>query len=172
MNVLHAKRIAPGTIRLERLLPGPIERVWSYIADGEKRASWFAGGPVEPRAGGTLDWTFDHAALSREKDTPEKHKGSIGHRFQARVERWEPPHAFAWHWGEELVTFELEERGQNVLMTITHQPVPEAQQADVSAAWDTHTGVLDDVLSGARPRGFWSTHERLEQAYKGEFEKN
>jgi uncharacterized protein YndB with AHSA1/START domain len=146
--------------------------VWSYIADGEKRAKWFAGGPVEPRAGGTLDWSFDHAALSHEKETPEKHKGSIGYRFQAKVVRWEPPHVFAWHWGEEeLVTFELQERGQNVLMTITHEPVAEAQQADVSAAWDTHTGVLDDVLSGARPRGFWSTHQRLEQAYQEELEK-
>jgi len=171
MKVLHSKRIAPKTIRLERLLPGPIERVWSYIADGEKRAKWFAGGPVEPRTGGAMDWSFDHGALSHEKETPEKHKGSEGYRFQAKVERWEPPHVFAWHWGEELVTFELSERGPNVLMTITHAPVSETHQADVSAAWDTHTGVLDDVLSGARPRGFWSTHERLEQAYQDELNK-
>ena len=166
MKLLHAKLAGPKTVRLERLLPGPIERVWSYIADGEKRATWFAGGPVEPRAGGTLDWTFDHGALSHEKKTPEKHKGSIGYRFQGKVTRWEPPHAFAYTWGDGVVTFELETRGQNVMFTITHERVAEKDQADVAAAWDTHTGVLDDVLSGARPRGFWSTHERLDEAYR------
>jgi hypothetical protein len=28
---------APDTVHLERLLPGPIERVWSYLTDSEKR---------------------------------------------------------------------------------------------------------------------------------------
>jgi len=27
-----------GTFVFERLLPGPIERVWAYLVDGEKRA--------------------------------------------------------------------------------------------------------------------------------------
>jgi len=30
-------------------LPGPIERVWEYLTDPDKRARWFAGGPMEPR---------------------------------------------------------------------------------------------------------------------------
>ncbi len=165
MTELHARRIAPKTIRMERLLPGPIDRVWSFIADGEKRAKWFAGGPLEPRVGGTLDWTFDHAALSDEKETPEKHKGSIGYRFLAKVARWEPPHVFAWQWGEEFVTFELKEQGDRVLMIITHEFVLEESQADVSAAWEAHTGVLDDVLSARKPRGFWSAHERYDAEY-------
>lgn len=28
----------PNTLRLERVLPGPIERVWEYLTDSEKRA--------------------------------------------------------------------------------------------------------------------------------------
>jgi hypothetical protein len=27
----HATLIAPATMRLERLLPGPLERVWAYL---------------------------------------------------------------------------------------------------------------------------------------------
>ena len=34
----------PGTVRLERLLPGPIERVWAYLTESAKRATWFAAG--------------------------------------------------------------------------------------------------------------------------------
>ena len=34
----HGVVTAPGTLRMERLLPGPIERVWAYITEPEKRA--------------------------------------------------------------------------------------------------------------------------------------
>jgi hypothetical protein len=29
-----------------------------------------------------------------------------------------------------------------------------------------HTGILADVLNGAEPRPFWSTHARLEKQYE------
>ena len=48
----------PAEIRLVRTLPGPIERVWEYLTDPEKRARWFAGGPMEPRVGAAY-WTDD-----------------------------------------------------------------------------------------------------------------
>ena len=34
--------IEPGTLRIQRLLPGPIERVWAYLTESDKRAT--AGG--------------------------------------------------------------------------------------------------------------------------------
>lgn len=36
--------IEPGTLRIQRLLPGPIERVWAYLTESDKRAT--AGGPA------------------------------------------------------------------------------------------------------------------------------
>ena len=44
MNDL-ATATATDTVRLERLLPGPIERVWAYLTEPDKRATWFAGSP-------------------------------------------------------------------------------------------------------------------------------
>lgn len=38
-----------GTIRFERLLPAPLERVWAYLTDGEKRARWLCGGAFDLR---------------------------------------------------------------------------------------------------------------------------
>lgn len=32
----------PGTVRFERVLPGPIERVWAYLTESEKRRSYSA----------------------------------------------------------------------------------------------------------------------------------
>ncbi|MBP1860204.1 hypothetical protein J2Z75_003725 [Rhizobium herbae] len=28
---------APGTLKIERLLPGPIERVWAYLTEYDRR---------------------------------------------------------------------------------------------------------------------------------------
>ena len=46
----------PGTVRLERLLPGPIERVWAYLTESDKRATWFAAGTFDLLHPGHLDY--------------------------------------------------------------------------------------------------------------------
>ena len=46
--------IKPSTIRLERLLPGPVERVWVYLVDSRKRATWLAAGEFDLRLGGDV----------------------------------------------------------------------------------------------------------------------
>jgi hypothetical protein len=39
----------------------------------------------------------------------------------------------------------------------------------VAGGWDTHVGILDDVLNDRPPRGFWSTHARVESEYGQRF---
>ncbi len=48
----------PRTVYFERLLPGPIERVWAYITESEKRGKWLATGEMELRVGGRVDLKF------------------------------------------------------------------------------------------------------------------
>ena len=50
---------APDTVRIERLLPGPIERVWSYLTESEKRGTWLARGDMDLRPGGTIHFSGD-----------------------------------------------------------------------------------------------------------------
>ena len=50
-NDLHGQFTGPAEVRLVRTLPGPIERIWDYLTDSEKRSRWFAGGPMELRPG-------------------------------------------------------------------------------------------------------------------------
>ncbi len=71
-----------GAVRFERLLPGPIERVWAYLTDPEKRATWLAAGPMELRVGGPVELNFHHADLSAEKTPPERYK---------KIESWTHP---------------------------------------------------------------------------------
>ena len=44
--------LSPSEIRFQRLLPGPIETVWSYLTDARKRGEWLASGPMDLRVGG------------------------------------------------------------------------------------------------------------------------
>src|SRR5256885_5566218 len=66
--------IEPGTVKLQRLLPGPLERVWAYITESDKRAKWLAAGEVDPRLGGKIHLQFDHRKLSCERTAPQKDK--------------------------------------------------------------------------------------------------
>ena len=35
------EKLAPDTIRLERLLDAPVETVWRYLTEAELRSQWF-----------------------------------------------------------------------------------------------------------------------------------
>jgi uncharacterized protein YndB with AHSA1/START domain len=129
---------------------------------------------VEPNTvRGRIRLEFDHARLSREKITPEKHKDAEHARFEGRITRLEPMRllAFSWTFGERdsEVTFELAPRGKEVLLTVTHRGLDErGLKVSVMSGWDVHTGILADVLSGAEPRPFWSTHAKLEKQYEAQ----
>ena len=169
----YATRIAPDAIRLERLLPGPIERVWAFLTESDKRAKWLAAGNMELRAGGKVELQFAHGNISPEP-TPAKYQ-DMPMGFTGRVIRCEPPKLlqFAWmesHGSDSEVTWELAERGQQVLFTITHRKLEDrAALLSVSGGWDVHVGILEDVLTQRAPRGFWSSHAKREQEYAARF---
>src|SRR5215468_972952 len=98
------------TIRLERRLPGPIERVWAYIVDPQKRALWWVGGEWDLRVGGKTHSEWDHTRLSHEP-TPEAWKSFDGMTTEGTISRYEPPRLLAYKgdmgMGEFEVTFEL-----------------------------------------------------------------
>ena len=160
-----ATLIKPSTIRFERLLPGPLERVWAYLVESEKRAKWLAGGEFELRVGGKIELVFENDKLSGEsRDFGSK-------RFEGRITQLEPMRLLAhtWKWGEADtdVVYTLEPRGKDVLLTIVHRlPADTAVLKGVGGGWAAHVGILEDLLTGAKPRPFWSTHEREMQAFE------
>jgi len=163
------------TVRFERVLPGPIERVWSYLTDPENRGTWLASGPMELRAGGKMEWHFHHADLTTPSDpTPAKYKSiEDGVTLNGRVLRCEPPRLLSIKWSDapapdSEVTFELSPRGKEVLLTLTHRRLHSRETIlSVSAGWHAHLGVLADRLAGTTVRPFWATHTKL----AGEYEK-
>ena len=89
----------PRTVRFERVLPGPIERVWAYLTESEKRRKWLASGEMELRVGGRVELKFNHADLSANiEPPPERYKHEIGETFIGRITRCEPPRLLSFIW--------------------------------------------------------------------------
>ena len=84
---------APGEIRIIRTLPGPIERLWSYLTDPEKRSRWFAGGPMELRVGGKVELFFQHKNIAPGETPPEQYAKvhNEGFKMPGTILRCEPP---------------------------------------------------------------------------------
>lgn len=167
----YTARIAPDTIRIERLLPGPAERVWSYLMDSAKRGQWLAAGQIEPHVGGRVEHIFRNSELTTNDDpAPEQFKNHAGeHLLEGVVTAYEPNRALAYSWGESgsEVRFDLEPKGDKVLLTVTHsRVVKHDMMLSVSAGWHTHLDILLARMEGREPEGFWRKVSRL----KGEYE--
>lgn len=163
----------PGTVRIERLLPGPIERVWAYITDSEKRGKWFASGPMELKPGGQLEFVFRNSELSPHAEpTPEKFKQYEGYKSLGLVTRCEPPRILSFTWervegDKSEVTFELTSRGKEVLLVLTHRRLAtRTDMLSVSGGWHSHLAILIDILNDREPRPFWSMYTKLEPEYE------
>jgi uncharacterized protein YndB with AHSA1/START domain len=158
----------PDTVRLERLLPGPIERVWEYLTDSQKRGTWFASGPMELRVGGSATLTFRNSKLSSEQTPPEKFKKYEGMAMQSTVTACEPPRLLSYTFGDSgEVTFELTPKGKDVLLVLTHRRLPDRKtMVGISTGWHSHLGILMDVLNGDAPRPFWTTVNKMEAEYE------
>ena len=132
-----------ATVRFERLLPGPIERVWEYLTQADKRATWFAGGEMELRRGGKVELRFRHADIAQPGEVPPEKYRKVheeGMTSYGEITRCEPPRLLSFVWGKDgEVTFELFPRGKEVLLQLTHSRLPDKTTLlSVSGGWHTH----------------------------------
>lgn len=173
LNEQHGKFNGPAEVRIMRTLPGPIERVWEYLTDSEKRSRWFAGGAMEQRVGGKARFEFRHRNLAPDETPPEGMEGCHGgeHAMDGIILRCEPPHVLVFTFGsdaESEVTIELTAQGKNVLLVLTHRAttgdVP--YMADFGAGWHTHLTHLIALLEGAPRPPFWPLHKKLKEDYQ------
>ena len=157
-----------GAVRFQRLLPAPIERVWDYLTQSELRRKWFAGGDMELRPGGQVTLIFRNSELSHhDEEMPEKYRQYEGMESHGQVIESDPPRRLVHSWDKEEVEWELEPRGDQTLLTLTHSKLPNrAMRVDVSGGWHIHLDMLEDILAGRKPRPFWSNNARYGDEYE------
>lgn len=167
--VPHGVLTAPDTLTIQRLLPGPIERVWAYLTDSELRRQWLASGAMEMKVDAPFEFVWRNDDLS---DPPGRRPEGFPaeHRMQGRITELDPPRRLGITWGTSGggVVFTLEPRsGGKVLLTLVHRRLVErASLLNVSAGWHMHLDILVARVSGQAPTPFWDGWLRLKAEYE------
>jgi len=156
----------PATLKIQRLLPGPIERVWAYLTESDLRRQWLAAGQMEMKVGAPFEFVWRNDELTNRPG--QRPPGfSDEHRMQSRITELDPPRKLAITWGSTGgVSFELEPKGNEVLLTVIHRRVPDrATLLNVSAGWHMHLDILVARATGKEPEPFWDGWSRLRKEY-------
>ena len=162
----YCELIEPTTLKIQRLLPGPIERIWAYLTDSELRRKWMAAGDMEMKAGAPFELVWRNDELT---DPPGERPAGFGgeHRMQSRITEFDPPRKLSITWNSTGdVTFELEPKGKGVLLTVIHRRFPDrAMLLKHMAGWHMHLDVLVARASGEEPTPFWDGWSGLMKEY-------
>ncbi|MGE3066880.1 MAG: SRPBCC family protein [Hyphomicrobiaceae bacterium] len=158
--------IEPATLKIERVLPGPIERVWAYLTHSELRRKWLAAGEMELKPGASFELVWRNQELT---DPPGRRPEGFAeeHRMKSKIVSVNPPRSLVMTWGEHgEVSFDLKPRGNKVLLTLIHRRLPDrTTMLKVSAGWHAHLDVLVARASGVEPGPFWDSWLRLKDDY-------
>jgi uncharacterized protein YndB with AHSA1/START domain len=157
----------PATLTTQRMLPGPIERVWAYLTDSDLRRKWLAAGHMEMKVGAPFEFVWRNSELT---NPPGQRPEGFGeeHRMESRITELDPPRKLSFTWGKGSgdVSFELEPRGERVLLTVTHRRLPDrGMMVGVSTGWHAHLDMLVARLTGQEPGPFWDGFTRLKAEY-------
>jgi uncharacterized protein YndB with AHSA1/START domain len=162
----YGELIEPATLRIERLLPGPIERVWAYLTESDLRRQWMAAGEMEMKAGAPFELVWRNNELT---DPPGARPAGFPdeHRMEGRITELDPPRKLGITWGSTGgVSFELEPKGNEVLLTVIHRRLPDRPiLLNVSAGWHMHLDILVARATGKEPAPFWDGWSRLRAEY-------
>jgi len=156
----------PATLTIRRVLPGPIERVWTYLTDSDLRRQWLAAGGMELAVGAPFELVWRNDELT---DPPGERPAGFGaeHRMQSRITECEPPRRLSFSWQNSGdVTIALDDLVDGkVLLTLTHRRLPDGARLNIAAGWHAHLDLLVASVTGAQKGPFWDGWKRLRDAY-------
>lgn len=163
----HGALVEPTTLRIQRLLPGPIERAWQWLTDSDLRRRWLAAGEMDLTPGASFELVWRNDELS--ESASERPAGfSAENRAVMQLLTVDPPHSLSFEWpraGE--VVWALEPQGDEVLFTITHRRVADRSLLlAVSAGWHMHIDILAARAGGRPAPSFWSGWRALKTDYE------
>lgn len=163
----YGTQLEDGSMRFVRDLPGPIERVWEYLVDPDKRALWFCGGTMADDPGSAFTLAFRNADLNHESGGDNCAADDKPIDIEAVLVEIDTPRLLIFRWTDVETRFELEEQGDRVQLVLI-QPPPDdlAERVGMAAGWHSHIGLLVDILAGEPPRSLSPEYDAAEPHYK------
>jgi len=165
-DTAHGVLTEPTTLEIQRILPGPIERIWAYLTESELRRKWLAAGEMTLQEGAEFELTWRNDELT---DPPGARPAgfSAQHSMKSRIIAVDPPRKLVFSFGTAgEVTFLLAPAGTRVRLSVIHRRLPDrATMLKVSAGWHAHLDVLAARAGGTEPAPFWDHWSRLRDEY-------
>lgn len=131
-------------LTFKRLMPGPIGKVWEYLTETSLLPSWFGeDSHIEPKVGGAVRL--------------------MGGHIRGVVTQWQPPRKLVYTWNvfepgasadaisdypESYPSFELETRGEDVLLTFQHLPIMDRMVPQSAMGWHSMIDIMHAALRG------------------------
>ncbi len=163
-----------GTDRIEfqRRFEAPIEKVWEFLVDPEKRKLWFCGGSTADHVGGEIVFEFDHRRLSK-SSPPEEYASEEVAVHRGEILEYDSPRRLAFTWFESAgsvsskVEITLSSIGSaSTDLHLVHTGVAGRDMLiGVLAGWHGHFDLMAEVLAGDRKSDFWIRDQELEAEY-------
>lgn len=162
----YGELIDPTTLKIQRMLPGPIDRIWAYLTDSDLRRQWLAAGELGSSVGAPIELVWRNDELT---DPPSPRPDGFPEeiRMTSLITEFDPPHRLSITWDNSGdVTFELEPRGSKVLLTVIHRRMADRKNMIMfGAGWHMHLDILVARTTGKAPDPFWEGWQRLRDDY-------
>jgi uncharacterized protein YndB with AHSA1/START domain len=154
------KLVDDHAVLFERLLPGSMAHVWCFLTTRELLATWLGEGCFECKIGGSVRLY------------------AVGSSIMGAVTECRPYSRLGWSmlpnlgssdgqigW-DSYVKFELKPRSHQVLLTLTHTPVPYVHAPRVLALWHALLDRLSASMSQVRPEPLMRRVDRVLPRYE------
>ncbi|MET7936693.1 SRPBCC family protein [Streptomyces sp. NPDC005322] len=126
-----------AALTLERRIAHPPEKVWRALTEPAQLAHWFPSQVrVELRVGGTMGFVFPG------REAPD---------MNGVVTELDPPHVFAFTWGDDHLRWELRPDGDGSVLTLSHTFGDRFGAASFASGWHTCVTGLAALLDGEKP---------------------
>jgi uncharacterized protein YndB with AHSA1/START domain len=157
---------APRAIRLERILPAPVEEVWQYLTNEKLLPTWIAAASVDLRVGGRIKLHFD------ENDDPESHCKGEGDKDESggRITVCEPNRRLTYlviapNGEETTLSYSLLPLNGQTLFVLEHSDLPPDFMVAFAAGWHSYVDVLACRLRGEEPQPIATLFEAMIKRY-------
>jgi uncharacterized protein YndB with AHSA1/START domain len=160
------------SIRFERQLAHPPDKVWRALTENGELAHWFpatiegeraAGAPLRfvwgPDVGPPPDAEIASVIASAQASVPEDEMRGV-------MRIYDPPRLLELTWHDEVLRFELAARDGGTHLVFTHTLDKKDIVPSASAGWDVCFDALTRRLDGAPPQtATKATYDRLTAEY-------
>lgn len=133
-------------VKFERILPGPAEKVWKHLTDTALLPAWFGDkSSIEARAGGKVNLMDGHIrGIVTQANAPKR----LCYTWNV-FNPGDPADAVS-DYPESYLSFTLEPRGGDVLLTLQHLPILDRFEKQNQMGWHTFLDILCATLRGEK----------------------